>query len=220
MFSQLIVTALLFPLVGSHRRRTSQLSRIARSLPVRLALLVVLVVALAFGALWLGGDRLITKLAQGTAEYDPATSEMRQGGYRNQMWKATWQMFLAHPITGVGMGGYWAAIPTYHDASGTLTPQEAHNDYLELLASGGLVGMAIGVWFTVLLLRRIRANLQSHDRFRRVAAYAASIGIAGVAVHNLFDFGLHLTVNALVFTVLLVIATCRMRKESRAVFHA
>ncbi len=76
-------------------------------------------------------------------------------------------MFSAHPIAGVGLGGYWAAIPTYHEASGLQTPQEAHNDYLELLASGGLIGLAIGSWFLFVVFRRIRDNLQSASPFRR-----------------------------------------------------
>mgnify|MGYP003694069815 CR=1 FL=1 len=53
-------------------------------------------------------------------------------------------MFTAHLNARCGMGAYWVSITAYHDASGVMTPQEAHNDYLELLASGGLVGLAIG----------------------------------------------------------------------------
>jgi O-antigen ligase len=107
------------------------------------------------------------------------------------------------------MGGYWAAIPAYHDASGILTPQEAHNDYLELLASGGLVGLALGGWFAVVVFLRTRENLSARNRFRRAACLGAAIGIAGVAVHSLVDFGLHAVVNGLVFTTLIVIATSK-----------
>jgi O-antigen ligase len=116
-------------------------------------------------------------------------------------------MFKANPISGVGLGGYWAAITAYHDASGSLTPQEAHNDYLELLASGGIVGAALGCWFLIVLGRRIKRNLRSQNLFRRGVRYGAVLGIIGVLVHSLFDFGLHMLVNALVFAALIVIAT-------------
>ena len=80
--------------------------------------------------------------------FENATSEiestLRQGVSRNEIWRATLKMFAAHPIVGVGLGGYWIGITAYHDASGLMTPQEAHNDYLELLSSGGLIGFAIG----------------------------------------------------------------------------
>ena len=33
------------------------------------------------------------------------------------------------------------------------------------------------------------------------------LGIVGVGVHSLFDFGLHMIVNALIFMTLIVIAT-------------
>jgi O-antigen ligase len=95
-----------------------------------------------------------------------------------------------------------------------MTPQEAHNDYLELLVSGGVVGLALGIWFAVVVCRRISENLRSPNRFRRAACYGAAIGIAGVAVHSLVDFGLHKMSNALVFTTLIVIATSKPRWAS------
>ena len=58
------------------------------------------------------------------------------------------------------MGAYWAAVPKYHDASGRMTPQEAHNDYLEVLASGGLVAAALVAWFAVVVFRRTKENVR------------------------------------------------------------
>ena len=107
------------------------------------------------------------------------------------------------------MGGYWAAIPQYHEASGAITPQQAHNDYLELLASGGVIGVAIGAWFAVALIKQALRALAATDRFYRAAAFGAVIGIAGVAVHSLFDFGIHITINALVFLALLVMISVK-----------
>jgi O-antigen ligase len=121
-------------------------------------------------------------------------------------------MFAAHPITGVGLGGYWIAITAYHDASGLMTPQEAHNDYLELLASGGLVGFAIGVWFVVMVVRAVRANLAINTGYTRALRLGAVLGIIGVAAHSLVDFGLHILVNAIVFLSLISIATSKGRQ--------
>jgi len=170
-------------------------------------MLIVLVTSVAVGTLWLGGDRLVSKLEQANQEFDPVAAELRQNARRNQIWRATWQMFAAHPIAGIGIGGYWTAIPAFHDASGVMTPQEAHNDYLELLASGGLIGFAVGIWFVIWLYRRIRKNLGVSDRFRSAASFGAALGLLGVGVHSLVDFGLHTFANAIVFASLIVIAT-------------
>ena len=212
MMAQFVVAALLFSVVSRRRNSTEQQSkllRLSRSLPVRVVLILVLVAGVAVGAIWLGGDQLATRIEQSRNELESDTSGLRQGVSRNEVWKATWRMFVAHPVLGIGMGAYWAAIPTFHDASGTMTPQEAHNDYLELLASGGLVGFGLGLWLAVVVVKRTRENLAARNRFRRAACFGAAIGIAGVAVHSLVDFGLHTIVNALVFTTLIVIATSK-----------
>jgi O-antigen ligase len=226
MLAQIIVAVLLVS-VGARKGHIteprSRLLSIARSLPARAALILVLISGVILGTLWLGGDRLAMKLERSSVEFNPDLLDplvKRAGASRNEIWKATWRMFTAHPIVGSGMGGYWKAIPIFHDASGTTTPQEAHNDYLELLASGGLIGLALGIWFGVLVFRRTRKNLRSPNRFRRAACFGATIGIAGVAVHSLFDFGLHTIANALVFTTLIAIATSKGEwKSARASLH-
>lgn len=217
MLAQLITAALLFSVVNRAGNSTEARSRalnIAQSLPVRLVLVLVLILGVVIGTLWLGGDRLAFRIEDSRREFSAEQNDLRQRIGRNEVWGVTWKMFKAHPIFGVGMDGYWAAVPAFHDASGTMTPQEAHNDYLELLASGGLVGLALGVWFAMVVLKRMRVNLNSPNRFRRAACFGAAIGIAGVAVHSLVDFGLHMIVNALVFTTLIVIATSKSPWES------
>jgi putative inorganic carbon (HCO3(-)) transporter len=211
MMAEVIVAAfLLSGFLRSYDARDSSPKTLAllKSSTIRLALFLILVCGVLFGTFYLGGERLASSIESTQAEIKGDTSgELRQRASRNEVWSLSWKMFASHPVLGVGMGAYWAVAPAFHDASGTLTPQEAHNDYLELLASGGLVGFAIGVWFLVALVKKAKINLSSPHPLRRAACLGASIGIAGVAVHSLVDFGLHMIVNALVFTTLIVIAT-------------
>ncbi len=169
----------------------------------RFVLIGVLVIGVLIGTLWVG----YTNFAGDTT---------RDGASRNEIWRATLKMFAAHPIAGVGLGGYWIGITAYHNASGSLTPQEAHSEYLELLSSGGLIGLAIGVWFAVMVIRRARRNL-SEDGYMRAVRFAALVGITGVVVHSLVDFGLHLMSNALVFVVLLMLATTPASRTKKVV---
>ena len=174
---------------------------------LRAALLVILVAGVLFGTLWVGGDRLASNFENATSELNTAETNMRAGVSRNEIWRATLKMFAAHPIAGVGLGGYWIGITAYHDASGLMTPQEAHNDYLELLSSAGLIGLAIGVWFAVVVIREARRNLLLATDYTRALKMGAILGIIGVAAHSLVDFGLHLLINAIVFLSLIMIAT-------------
>lgn len=216
MLAQIIAAVLLFGTL-SQTAEAGEISRAAtllRSKTAKLALIIVLVVGVVFGMLWMGGDQLAARIAATGDELPTGRIESREGVKRNEVWATTWKMFAANPIAGVGMGAYWARVPEFHDASGLLTPQQAHNDYLELLASGGMVGLAIGVWFAMALFRATRDNLKSPNRFRRAACFGAAIAITGVAVHSLMDFGLQILINALIFTTLVVLAASKPRWAS------
>ena len=209
MLAQVIVALLV---LISGLSSDYRLPKMAQSAVFRSALLVALVVGILFGTFWVGGDRLATNFEAASNEITSVGS--REGASRNEIWRATLKMFAAHPILGVGLGGYWIGITAYHDASGLMTPQEAHNDYLELLSSGGLIGLALGVWFVVAVVRKTRQNLLVSNGYKRAVRIGAVLGITGVAAHSLVDFGLHIMTNAIVFMILIMIATCRIDVRS------
>lgn len=191
------------PAIGGRRQATATI--------MRLALAAALLLSLIVGMIWVGGDPLAERLNSVREEVGAgaaATDPSRTG--RAAIWQATWRLCQAHPLTGVGLGGYWMAITRYHDGSGELVPQQAHNDYLELWAAGGLIGVALVGWFSYALLSEARRQLTVADSFRRASALGALTGLFGVAVHSLVDFGLHLTGNALICVALVVLATRRM----------
>jgi len=193
---------------ASNDGQRGRLRRSARSLAVQIALVVGLVIAVILGVIWIGGDPLVSNIESASSELKATQSELREGSRRRDIWRASWRMFRANQIAGAGLGGYWAAVPQYHDASGKMTPQQAHNDYLELLASGGLIGAAIGIWFLILLIQRLRLAIRARDSLYRAGACGVTIVAVGLAVHSLFDFGLHITINALIFfSLLAMVAT-------------
>lgn len=207
MLAQVVLAALL--LMSSR----ADVSRSSRWVALRVTLVVVLVAGMLVGTLWVGGDRLVSNFEAAGSELAANAAGVRDGASRNEIWRASLRLFAAHPIFGAGLGGYWIGITAYHDASGLLTPQEAHNDYLELLASGGVIGLALGVWFAVSVIRLARKNLWSNARFVRAARLGAVVGIAGIAAHSLVDFGLHLMSNAVVFLTLIMIATAKITSQ-------
>lgn len=191
------------------------LRRRAFSFVVRAFAAAALVALVSVAVVWVGGERVVSNLSTVGDELaaQDAEAATRWNTRRVDIWRATWEMFRDHPVAGVGLGGYWAAIPQYHDASGEYTPQQAHNDYLELLASGGVIGSALFLCFLFFLLKRARATLHSGDAFRRAAALGALAGLFGVAVHSLFDFGLHMTANAALFVALVAAASARLQDD-------
>jgi O-antigen ligase len=226
MLCQLLLLALMFSAVRKAERveakdvdTFSRLARIGGSRIFRLTLGACLLAATLIGIVWVGGEQIVKRFETMPDEVASEIQEDNSGVRRKEIWAATWRMIKEHPLAGVGFGGYWTAIPQYHDASGKMTPQQAHNDYLELLASGGLIGVLLGGWFVFLFIKLARERLRSIDPFRRAACFGAITGLFGIAVHSLVDFGLHIPVNALVCLTLIAIATVngRVEEEKRGI---
>ncbi|HET6851756.1 MAG TPA: O-antigen ligase family protein, partial [Pyrinomonadaceae bacterium] len=196
MLAQVLVAAFLL---------LSSRTTFTRSVALKAVLLVALGAGVLLGTVWIGGDRLVNNFEAAGTELN--TEPTGEGASRNEIWRASLKMFAAHPVLGIGLGGYWIGITAYHDASGLMTPQEAHNDYLELLSSGGLVGFALGLWFVVVVIRAAHKNLFIDTGFMGAVRFGAVLGIAGVAAHSLVDFGLHMIANAVVFLALIMMAT-------------
>jgi putative inorganic carbon (hco3(-)) transporter len=220
MLCQLLLLALMFSAVRGRKRSdarkdrvSSGLARIGNSSVSRLMLGAVLLTATLIGIVWIGGEQITSRFEAIQDEVAVEAQESNSGVRRKEIWSATWQMVKAHPLAGVGIGGYWTAIPQYHNASGKMTPQQAHNDYLELLSSGGVIGVLLGVWFVFLLVKFARAALRSIDPFRRAACFGALAGLFGISVHSLVDFGLHIPINALICLMLVATSTVNVRIE-------
>jgi O-antigen ligase len=126
------------------------------------------------------------------------TGEVRPVYFRN-----TAEIIKDFPIVGTGLGTYLYAYPMYEKKySGDLL-DHAHNDYLELLAEGGIVGGGLMIIFAfgalgVLFLRWARRN----DHFVRGVGLGCLAGIAAILIHSLTDFNLHITANAVLFVTL------------------
>lgn len=188
---------------------------------LRIGLVACLLAVAIVGVMWVGGDSLANRFGELPGEVRAAENlNPRLKVRRIEMWAATWQLIRANPVAGIGFGGFEPAVTEYYDASGNWTLQEAHNDYLELLASGGIIGALLVLCFVGLFIREARRQLHSSSSFRRAACRGALVGLCGVALHSLVDFGLHLTINALVCVALIVMATANLRDESSARVNA
>jgi putative inorganic carbon (HCO3(-)) transporter len=208
MVAQVVCAPAIF--LNSRARVAGEAKSWTDSVAVRAAMIGALLIVVAGGVVWVGGDQLSTGAETASIEMAGADqSEMHEGARRRDIWRSSWLMFKAHPIMGAGFGGYWAEVPLFHQASGRLTPQQAHNDYLEALASGGIAGIALLIWFAIAVVRQARDALTATDGFQRAVASGAIIALVGVAVHSVVDFGLHITINALVFVALIAILSLK-----------
>jgi O-antigen ligase len=205
------VGRLMRKFAGDERQR---LRAVTSGFILRGLLFVCFIVAFGYGVAWIGGEPVVNSFQSATNDFGHSGALNNANTSRRQMWSITWQAFKDHPVVGLGFGAYWIGITKYHQASGELTPQQAHNDYLDLLAAGGLIGCALVIWFGVVFLRTARESLRAPDPFRRAVCIGALTGIFGVAMHSFLDFGLHITINAVIFIALIVIASVRISPQN------
>ncbi len=179
------------------------------SLLVRVLFVVLIVGTLFAGVFWMGGENLASKLHN-----DDSTQSTIDGTTRKEIWRSSWELIKLNPWTGVGFGAYFLAIPEYQIGSGRLKLEQAHNDYLDLAANGGVIAVGLAGWFIAMVIWRARFPLRSRDAYRRAACLGAMAGIIGVGAHSLVDFGLQVTGIAVVFATLVVIAVADSSVES------
>jgi O-antigen ligase len=121
--------------------------------------------------------------------------------------KNTVELIKDFPITGTGLVTYLYAYPMYEKKYSGEMLEHAHNDYLELLAEGGIIagGLMIGVAFGALVWLLARWTRRS-DHFVRGVGLGCLAGIAAILIHSLTDFNLHITANAVLFVTLYALA--------------
>lgn len=125
---------------------------------------------------------------------------------RLPIWRAAMAMALDHPVVGHGWGSFDILVDGYRDAPTGLDTSYAHNDYLQVFAETGIIGLAFVGWMLVLLARRIVGALSSPTTPEaRFTLLWLIIGITAALVHSLADFGLRIPGVGFMFALLLAI---------------
>ena len=198
-----LVTAIWRKPSEERHRRSNRLKNVA----VRAGLAAALLVSLFIGVLALGGEMSINRLIVDSVNTnDPTTG-------RAHFWSVTLEIIKAHPLLGTGLGAFGVVYTRFDSRNGLFRLEQAHNDYLQVLSDGGIIGAAIALAFVGLLFYRGFVRARSRDDFRRGVALASLGGCFAVLVHSFFDFTLHTTSNALLFLVLAALATLNGRVE-------
>lgn len=174
----------------------------------RLGVLTLLLLTIGIGVWWTGADAVLNRV-----ERTELTSEARRGEgnketffqSRGWIWRDTLAMIRANWKTGVGLGAFATAYPIYSSSDGSLLVSQAHNDYLQIVADGGVIGGLLALWFIVAVFRDFARALGHRDEMMAGLALGCGGGVFALLVHSLFDFNLQLPSNALLFLVLVAV---------------
>ncbi len=150
---------------------------------------------------------------------NPVALERFNQGFQTDIRQANWQAALdqsaLNPWYGTGAGTHLIYGRFYRRAVLQVDPIHAHNDYLEMLAEYGRIGLTLGLLFAMVHLGQsviqaaqlARRRLLDHPGSCRSNALALQLGAFGALVamltHSVFDFNLHIPGNALTLALLL-----------------
>jgi O-antigen ligase len=142
------------------------------------------------------------------------TTELGEWG-RRVIWHDTIAMIRAFPVTGVGAGAFKRGMLVYQHASRQFFFNHAHNEYLQVLAEGGLL-LAIpaalaAVVAAAAMIARLRAD---HTAVFWIRTGAISALVAA-AVQSIFDTSLRTPADGVLFAVIAAIALHQRRDAAR-----
>ncbi len=133
--------------------------------------------------------------AKGAALLHGELNEVLTG--RLDGWRVAGWLFARHPLLGVGAGGYGAEFSTaklelmergvpFYRAHGPYSAfGEAHNEYLEVAAETGILGVAALLFGLFVLVRRLRFGAVGVlDATARALGWALVVAVATLALAN------------------------------------
>jgi O-antigen ligase len=135
-------------------------------------------------------------------------------GSRIRTWSDACRIARDHPVFGTGLNTFDTAMLFYQSQPGAHW-DAAHNDYVQLVADGGLL-LTIPIAIAVFVFVRTVAMRLISDRSNPPAFWlrlGAVLGLAAIAVQETVDFSLQLPGNAVMCALLVAIALHKSAQE-------
>lgn len=198
-FASMMVAGLLSLIMfraqtGSVREMFSK--RETRSTVILLSSLMV--IDLFIVGAWFGVEKVVARIEQSSMSHDADRIDVS---------RSTLNLLKDYPIVGSGGGSFHAVYPRYRPETVVSYYDHAHEDYLELAADTGLVGLGlVGTLVLLSLWASLTALYRRRDPLLRGMAFASIMGTIALLIHSSVDFNLQIPANASLFMVILALA--------------
>jgi len=179
-----LALAFLFFVLFSARTAASPRNRWAAVLTILVLLLIT----------WFGWEPIIGKFGNLWGEEGLDTSG------RLPVFQDSLALLRTFPLTGAGFGAFIHVYPMVRTVPGDAIFDHAHNDYIEILADGGVIGFILCGWFVLAVLTHaVRALIRRRDRYAILLTSASLTGMLALLFHSLADFQMYNGANGLYF---------------------
>lgn len=174
-----------------------------RSTMLFLASLVVL--DLLIVGTWFGVDQVAQRI-QGT-EISANAENVLPTEDRDEVSRAALPYLKDFPLAGSGGGTFYVVFPRYHNEKLNGFYDFAHNDYVQIVAETGVVGLLLcGTVVLGALWQALRALRLRRDPLMRGTGFGVSMAICWLLIHSSVDFNLQMPAISFTATVMLALA--------------
>jgi len=110
---------------------------------------------------------------------------------RVEIWRASIDAWRLFPNFGSGLGTFREAFRRVQPASIVGLVEQAHNDFLQLLVTGGWFSALLGiVAFASMMIALLTGWLQQRHREESALVLAAFGALLALTIHGLFEFNM------------------------------
>ncbi len=212
--------------------RSAQLRRPAIILVVSMVLVDIVVVGQ-----WIGLDKVVQRLeatsvlrqqdapaavagasGEASSALARAPAVSREESLEERLYAARYALAMVkeRPLFGFGGGTFYTVFPRFKGPHPLGFYDHAHNDFVEIAADTGLVGLALLLTVAAMALWRALRALGDHSPpLTRGVAAALVMTILCTTIHSAVDFNLQVPANALTVTVVLALAWCLPQQRGR-----
>lgn len=135
--------------------------------------------------------------------------------FRFQVWKDTANIVMDFPVAGVGLGGFETVYPSYKRTEAGYNVFQPENDYLYILAEGGVVGFTLVLAFCGIYIAQVASWLQKRrDAFSLGVSAGAISGLTALMIHGFAEINLHIPAILLLITVLMALGHVSINSHS------
>jgi O-antigen ligase len=157
---------------------------------------------------WVGTDTIVSRFTQ---------TDWTEFNGRYGAWSDAWNIASRFPLAGTGLNTYGTATLFYQQHDVEHHYVEAHNDYLQLVAEGGVLvaipAAAALVAFMFAVRQRFVAETSVMAYWLRVGAVT---GLVAIGLQETVEFSLQMPGNAALFATLCAIALHRSPSRAKS----
>ena len=154
---------------------------------------------------WFGVDQVAQRIQQ--TEVTTNAANVLPTEDRDEVARRAFTLAKDYFPVGAGAGSFYTVFSGYANSSLIGFVEYAHDDYLQVLAEMGVVGLVCtGLIVLLATVQALAALRRRNDPLMRGTAFGASLAICWLLIHSTVDFNMQIPANAMTMSVILALA--------------